>query len=421
MKKAVKDAVEAIKAANFTHIKVEIEGTIGREGERPCEDCDGGSNECDYCDGEGAIDTGDTVGVNNQAVFEECSPCYGEGMHNCDECDGTELVERETETQECENIMLRYMKAETKEALTYGNFYDDGSVDSEYTFTLPVEHVEKVPDVIEAFKKMAKDVNGTGNIDVHGAGLHISVLTEGKYPSRNQLDEVGMLNFRKEVHKLLPAMFFMASSGRQSRSLEYRIPRISKSEKYSAIFTHNNTCIEYRLFETCYDNTDVFFDYLQVIAKTLEFYVEPKKRVQALDKKFVFCAGDNVSRFFDTPEQLRILNGQISEIKPADKSYLRLKRERGIHFNISELQKRKSKKLNSLKKDYKKYVAAFNELRAQPLNEGEERRIDELMRTYDFSRERALIELRGRDKHQTLDEFLARNLPRQRVQDTIAI
>lgn len=357
--KQVEESVLAIKDAGFSHIKVELEGELGRsEDGEDCYDCSGtGSEDCSNCDGEGFVDSGNRTRLSDEAILEECSDCYGEGYSECRECDGSGNRSNYMSEDSCEEFMRDYVGSEINSRLTYGNFYEDGSVDSEFTFTLPIEYVADVIEWQKAFVALSDHLGG--QLDVDGAGLHIAILpkeSNGYYPVEyNTLDYNKVSNFTTQITKLMPALFFLASGDGQSRGLGYRHPQVA-SEKYSAISTHDNSCFEYRVFETCYFKPERFYDYLETIANTLKFYKDPELTVESLGKEFGFSSyGSNLSRFYDTPEQLRILNHTIKHLKPKSKSYKKLKQERGMDLTIKDLQKRKSEKVKKLREDYKVY------------------------------------------------------------------
>lgn len=415
MRKSIKEAVDAIRSAGFTHIKVELEGDLDRGENEMCWDCDEtGRDECYTCDGTGAVETGRHVGVNREPVLDECHDCWGDGQISCHACDGTGQIGNFSDS-ECNDLMSTYMGIETREHLTYGKFYEDGSVDSEYTFTLPADYdmFDHIRNVQEAFISLAEEING-GDIDVRGSGLHIALLTSGNYPSRDRLPEANIANFRRETKKLLPALYFMASSGPKSRALSYRGPNVSPHEKYSAIYTGNDTFIEFRLFETCYDNFEAFYDYIQVIAKTLNYYRFPDQKVDLMRKEFAFTSGESVARFFNTPDQLRVLNHQIKAVKPRDKSYKRLKEERGVNYTIKSLTEKQKSKRAKLLEDYRQYKRNYEQAMARPLDDYEQRRVDRLMLEADEPRDRAEAFVRGLDPLMSRAEFIRQNLAPRR-------
>ena len=155
--------------------------------------------------------------------------------------------------------------------ITYGQAYNDSSVNMEYTFTIKTEAIRDVPQIIEVFRDCAEYGYNTDN-----AGFHISVLKnkDGIYPSDDILQQDKIDNFAKEVTRLLPALLYAGSNDGYTRSFTYRYPKISR-DKYSAI-RYGNGCIEYRLFDPCIDNPDKVFEYITTIANTLKYYSKRK-------------------------------------------------------------------------------------------------------------------------------------------------
>ena len=424
MKAALKEAIEQIKTAGFSHIKVELEGDIGRDGERECQECYGsGELQCSNCEGGGYVHTMDD---NNNEYENECADCSGDGEESCDACDGSGNSGSFMDEETCEDFMRQWIREKhpgAEERLTYGNFYEDGSVDSEFTFTVPIENVEDVLLWTEAFKALAYEA-GDGNIDVSGAGLHVSVLpatSNGRYPCGGQLPESNLNNFMNEVTKLLPALFFLASSGHQSRDLGYRHASIGY-DKYHAISTHDATSLEYRVFETCYDRPEAFYDYVKVIANTLKFYADPSLKVSALGKTFGFNDGNECARFFSTPEQLRILNATVKHLKPKDKSFKKLKEERGVRYTIKSLASKEKAKIAQLREDYRIYRRNYLETRSRPLTERELADVDRYMVYESWSRRQAEAYVRGDTAPlMSLADFITKNLRPSHYSETVSV
>lgn len=417
---ALKEAVEKIKAAGFSHIKVEMEADLGRDGERTCDYCDGeGREDCDNCVGEGYIGTGNYTRISDEEVMEECMDCDGEGLRDCSECHGSGNSGNFESTETCETFLKDWVPADVRQRLTYGYFYEDGSVDSEYTFTVPIDNIEDVLIWMKAWNALSEDIGGY--MDVEGAGLHITILPDsagGSYPcDQASLNSDGIRNFQSEVTKLMPALFFLASSGHQSRDLRYRYPTIS-TEKYDcpmdavAICTHGDSCIEYRVFETCYDNPERFYDFVQVIANTLKFYTDSSLKVKTLGKNFGFNeSGDSVSRFYDTAEQLRILNATVKHLKPRDKSYKKMKEERGVRYTIASLAMKEKQKMADLRQDYRDYRKHWMVQNPKPLTDSEELTVNRLVAETPLTRDQAVDEVRGSyGKMMTLTQFIQDNI-----------
>lgn len=417
--KTLDRAVRQIEDAGFGYIKLELEAQLDRDAsdDSDCYDCDGrGEVSCYNCDGDGAVDTGETVGVNSEIVYAECGDCDGSGENSCSDCDGSGNRYSDSgysDEYECQQFIVDRLSDEAKDALVYGNFYNDGSVDSEYTMTIPTSAVHLLPEYIEAFKDLADEI-GNG-MDVDGAGMHISVLPkecEGSYPVRNwTMPTANARNFARQNQKLLPALFFLASANSRSRGLSYRMPRISDEDKYSAIYTHGDTCFEYRLFETCYDKPEVIFDYIKVIANTLKFYADPTLQAKTLNKTFSFGdSGYSLSRFFDTPDQLKVLNAQISTLKPSDKTIKTLKLERNVPLTVKSILDKQRVRIQGLRTEYQELRNVNNNALKTPLTERQIGEIAHYQSNYGYSPAEAERTVRGTRELPTLTTFINNNL-----------
>lgn len=421
MTKALKDAVQRIKDAGFDHIKVELEGQIGRDGERECTECEGqGQQDCFDCDGEGVISEGYRTRISDQEIYSECNSCMGDGVTDCEVCDGTGNRGDYYSEETCENYMREWVSQGARDRLVYGNFYDDGSVDSEFTFTVHIDHLADVMEWIDAFKSLASHA-GDGEIDTRGAGMHVSVLpssANGHYPCTEEgLPSDKVDNFMNEVTKLLPALFFMASPDHRSRALNYRHGEITH-DKYGAISTHYSSCFEFRVFETCYNKPEAFFDYIEVIANCLKYYADPTAKVKKLGKQFAFMNGNGCARFFDTAENLRILNATIKEIKPKDKSFKKLREERGMKHTIKSLSIEEKKRASQLRGDYLEYKERMKQTRTAPLRAHERAEVDILVAHEGYTMNNAIKAVRRLpDRIMSLREFVKENMQRQRGYD----
>jgi len=338
--------IEAIKLAGFTHLKVELEAHLerGYSHNEECEDCDGGRISCYQCDGLGVLDED-----------EECSDCNGEGSNACDYCDGYGRRESDNELDDddCYNIVRAGLTQDMRNAITYDSFEDDGSVDSEYTFTIPIDNADMLPEFVRVFASLGEK---SGTLDVTNAGMHMAVLTSGSYPSRPVLSEEKCRNFRTQVTKLLPALFFTAAHAPTTRGMSFRSPRVSEYEKYSAIYIQRDRgCIEYRLFDTCYDKPEAILDNIAVIAKTLKFYGAAEVHLN-LPSSVGFPDGAALARMYNTPEKLRLLNQGLEYLK-GHKSPKTLKEERQFKVTHRGLLKEQRLNIARHKADYEEYIA----------------------------------------------------------------
>jgi hypothetical protein len=124
--KPYRDSIAAIKAAGFSHFKVELEATF------------------------------------NRGNFWEtwAHPDY------------------------CQRYIMRHLSAETKAAIGFKHFYNDGTVDSELTFTLPIDEAHRAIEVMQVFMSIGQK---TGHTNTDRAGMHLTVMTSSVYPTRKRL------------------------------------------------------------------------------------------------------------------------------------------------------------------------------------------------------------------------------------------
>lgn len=442
---SVKSTVEAIKDAGFGYIKVELEAQLRRpyednDGEYvTCSDCDGdGHHQCEECDGEGYNEVELTRPDGSQSDITEeitCDDCYGDGHIDCNECDGSGEVYEEYgsegdfgNVEQCQEFILDNISKEAKDALIYGRFYNDGSVDSEYTFTIPVEKVNLLPEFVDSFNKLAEAV-GNG-MDVDGAGMHIAVLpheSNGRYPvpSSFEMPSDKLQNFTTEVTKLLPALFLAATSGNFTRALNYRNPKI-ESDKYSAIHIVNRRALEYRLFETCYQRPEAIFEYLATIARTLEYYKDPSKKVEVQGKEYVFYDREGIKGFTSTPDQVRIIKKQLKMVIGKGVTLKSFAKARELDLSVQSRNKDYSKKLSRTRKLYKEAVADFKHRVSVPPTEYEREQIRDNERygyfeDSDWTMEKKIAYIRRLSDPGTEEQFINRNVLNMRLATAIAV
>lgn len=415
MKSLVQQAIDDIKGRGFTHIKVELEAELRRDDDTTCRDCDDDREvECSSCEGEGAVQSFEIVGRNEHENWVECEDCSGEGYHTCETCENGLSSDFEDES-DCGRFILDNVSVEAREALTFGKFYNDGSVDSEYTFTLPIEHAPKVIEYIKAFRQLGESV-GNG-IDVAGAGMHIALLTQGAYghtgvppiTTNTGMSRAQLTHYKEQVQRLLPALFLLGSAGHSSRELSYRNPQVSSDSKYSALYTMGDRVLEFRLFETCYDTPSTFLEYLQVLGNTMRYF-DTANTVPRLNKQFYFSDDDSTcARFYKTADQLRILNHAIKYIAPRGVSYKRLKAKRGVHYTIKALEGESRAKEKELRLDYKRLVENHKRTMQRPITPNEQRQVDEAMLYRNMTPESALRWVRSVSDPISFDQFKQRN------------
>lgn len=264
-------------------------------------------------------------------------------------------MSRRWDDSQCKEWIERNVSQEARDALIFSMFYNDGSVDSEYTFTVPIDKPYVVCEFIEKFKEMQGE--GAGSLfDTTGAGMHIAILNsrDGNYPRGNSLNNTCQGNFAASVQSLLPALYFLGSSNATSRSLSFRVPSVCAGHKYNAINSVPGV-FEYRLFDTCYDKPKTFLDYFCVIAKTMQFYKKEQVKMPffgTIGELSLPDAGYHLSRFYTTTKHLEALDLGLAIIKPDHKTISQLKKERNFTIDPTTLQENDNKLTLRLKAEY---------------------------------------------------------------------
>jgi hypothetical protein len=358
--KAVDKAIRFIKNCPYkgTAIKIELEAFLGRTSDR--------RDSCDACNA-----TGEVI-CKCEGLEQNCPICKGRGYIPCSLCDGQGenkiKGKRRTELY-CQEFILSHVTPEAREHLIFSKTYLDGTVDTEFTFTLPLHHVRDSIEFIKAFALLAEDI-GAG-ISTNSAGMHIAILNSptGKYGSPkdgNHLEKRRYQNFAKSMTHLLPALYFLASPDNKSRRLGYRVPQIS-TDKYSAI-NAGHRVFEYRVFETCYQRPEAILDNLCVIANTLKYYSYHYTKHSFFGKigKFGFeDYGHGLDRFFRTEVNYRALMAGIKMLKPSYKTIKQLKKERNFDLTLKKIQERDAIKTGIYGKEFhaeRKSIAELKEL-----------------------------------------------------------
>ena len=420
---AIIDAVNRLKNGEFkaTAIKVELEANLGRsnssgdnceycdEGSIRCEYCDGSNEvECGQCEGNGVMDNPDHTSTNNEPEEMDCNECDGtglvscseceEGYNTCDECDGAwegyESGDFGNEL-ECHDFILERLvehglaelipegksysyanKYRPVLPLVFSKFYNDGSVDSEHTFTLLLDDptvVEKLPIFLEIFKELADAVGNEFN--TRGAGMHIALLNSPKgfycadaysslYTRNNQAVEFN--NFSKSMNMLLPALFFLGSASEVSRGLRFREPRVAeygyRGSKYHAI-NYGHGALEFRLFETCYDKPEIILDNVVVIANCMKYWRKTYKKfvMKGISNIFFGNEKDNtLKRFYTERNHIEVLNGGLRILKPSYYTITDVKKQRNFHITKATIDSSAKKVAKEVALEYKEYEQRFN-------------------------------------------------------------
>lgn len=339
--------VELGKKGQFglTGIKVELEALFDRRGigaeSTGCDDCEGSGykihgacneNGCDSCDFRG----------------NKMCKCYFKRNEWGNDHFCQQWLMRELQKIGLAKIDRKTRKYVAKQPLVFGKFYTDPSVDAEFTFTINLNKPENIffmPKVIEIWNKMGEAI-GNG-CDVSNAGMHMALLRNKKcyYPDDGGFsgeDELKYNNFEKSMRLLIPALFFLGTSNSRSRGLRFREPKVSGS-KYSAIHLYGNA-LEFRVFETCYDNPEASLDNFVVMRNCIRFwsskYRNPNLHKITPNIKFGNDNNERIDRFYTTVRHLDLLSAGLTKIKPSYYTLKELKEQREFRVNKKELNKK---------------------------------------------------------------------------------
>ncbi len=402
-------AVDALKNSEFkaTAIKVELEAQLGRRTQRTntCDECDEGSVTCGECDGAYRWDCGNCQGSGTDEDIEgdtiDCADCDGtgnqycdycdEGYRTCNDCDGNwqgDAVEEESNYGETINCHIFIMKELNRLGLTeyradeqitlahgirtkwhpiaplkYAEFYNDGSVDSEFTFTLSLEDNRSVlilPKVIEVFKKLADEV-GNG-LTVTGAGMHMALINDPQclYPTNNY-QELPYIHFRRGMTMLLPALYFLGTSSNVTRGLGYRRPGIDAGSHRTAI-DYRGGAVEFRVFDTCYDTPEAILDNVVVMKNAMKYWSRKPQLPKIAEKYPRVRFGRDcraIHELYSTFEHLDLLEAGLKALKPSYYTVTELKKQRDFKVDRRYVANIEGAKAQEIADTYKEYDDRF--------------------------------------------------------------
>lgn len=357
--------VKLAKRSHFgvTAIKIEMEAVFQRGVTH------GGLGGCPECHGQGQFSHATCRGIGYVGRVQDSwgynsggTPCLGcdmTGYQTCPKC--FDSSPRWGSVNYCQQWLLKQMHEMglssrkrdgtyiPKSPLVFGMFYNDPSVDSEFTFTLSLKNEQSIfllPRIVELWKKLG-DAIGNG-LSISNAGMHMAFIGEknGLYPGIDPGDWRDCLNnMDKSMRMLMPALFFLGSDSELSRGMRFRVPRTA-TEKYSAIHYIRN-CLEFRVFEPCYDNPDRILDNFVVMRNCLRFW-SPKFKLPSITKianriNFGNDSNPNLERLYTSARHIDLLNVGILKLKPKYKTIAELKAERSFvktKNTFTELTKR---------------------------------------------------------------------------------
>lgn len=337
--------VKLAKESQFgvTAVKVELEAVFNRRYMNSlasrCSACDSaGRMRHELCSGRGRIDD----------AF--CAGCNGEGIQRCDSCFaahiawGSEVYIQQWLLRRMEPWGLSKREDDgtyvPAGALIFGYCYYDVSVDTEFTFTLSLEDPQSIfllPKIIGLWKELGESIGNA--ISVSNAGMHMAFLKTEDFTYPVPVSEIAavkakdapyLANMEKSMRLLQPALFFLAAANQSSRSLHFRVPRVS-AEKYSSIH-YSGGALEFRVFETCYDEPERVLDNFVVMRNCLRFwsktYRDPNLKRICSNVKFGNDNDETLARLYKTSKHIDLLNAGIVKLKPAYYTVAELKKQR---------------------------------------------------------------------------------------------
>lgn len=342
-----------------------------------CSSCEGsGTLYCDYCD-EGWVDCYDCEQIEEARLSQAQSDtpnwdsvvvCHDWLLERLVPYGLAEAIpEDEEDYKDCYGEVLA-MKYRPIGALKFSKFYFDGSVDSEWTFTLSIEDDPSValmaPKFIELFKALGEAVGGS--FDISGSGMHTALLfgENAVYPSTtNERMMQRFHNYKRSMRLLLPAVYFLAASTDVSRGLGYRYPDIGYESHRTAI-DFRGGALEFRVFDTCYDHPEIILDNLVVMKNTMKFWTDTYKPsgLAKIANNVIFGhdSGRTLERFYQTVDHIDLLNRGLQMLKPSYLTVGEIKAQRKFKMNKRVVRKQEDNQRTQIKLGYKEYADRFN-------------------------------------------------------------
>jgi hypothetical protein len=246
--------------------------------------------------------------------------------------------------------------------LVYSKFYNDGSVDSEWTFTIAASATDvlmRMPEIIEIWKSLAETMGA--DMVTRGAGMHTALLnSEGaRYPSEeNQFSEY--LNFKTNTRLLLPALYMLAASDDTTRGLNFRRPRICNNDHRSAI-DYRGGAIEFRIFDTCYNDPQQILDNIVVIRNIMRYWTLDTIKKPITGKTILFGVDNSntLSRLYQTEDHIDVLNKGLRVIKPEYMTIREVKGKRKFKVTKRTIKKNYAQASTDAELRYTEYAQRF--------------------------------------------------------------
>lgn len=192
-------------------------------------------------------------------------------------------------------------------SIVYEHAYFDGSVDTEYTFTIPVEDIDMIEHITRVFydicahqlasrmgiRTSSNNAIPKGAADdlfstlIYNSGIHISLLEEGnyaRYEERHVLDPDGLKRVEKFVRNAYMLLYYISTPYSFTRQTTYRRAFVGNDiytrhnfspaddQKQSMIYTHGKSMFEFRIFDPVFQKEEYIRNYMSIILKVMDIY-----------------------------------------------------------------------------------------------------------------------------------------------------
>lgn len=259
--------------------------------------------------------------------------------------------------------------------LVFSKVYTDS--ETEWTTTLSLEKASDVlyaPFLVDAFNALI-EANGNG-VNVEYSGMHTAFIQGegGRYPSDTDDEQRNIFkNYAKSMRPLLPALYLLGANRMENgagitRSTSPRQPLISSTDKYSAI-AYRYGAVEFRIFDTCYDNRDQLLDNIVVMAQSISKYWRKQYADSGVmtDNPVYFgtsaCEShskNKIESLYVVKDHIVLLNKGLRCIKPPYMTVKEVKQQRNFRLTVRSVK-------DSL--DIESHRASFDkETRANEMN-----------------------------------------------------
>jgi hypothetical protein len=163
---------------------------------------------------------------------------------------------------------------------------------------------------------------------------------------------------------LLPALYFLSAHSDTTRGLAMREPRIGCTEnnhgheKFSAVnYTHG--AIEFRVFDTCYDQPEAILDNVVVMANCMRYWRRGymPSGLEAIVPRLSFGTNSDytLERLYTTTEHIDVLNAGLRKLKPSYYTITELKQQRKFAVSRSGYQHRVDELRKEIEASYAEY------------------------------------------------------------------